>query len=191
MPARFWARFQDLVRFAGCPLAKTATAWLMAGMILLRRFLVVAAVAVWMGGFTFYSSFAIPAATDLLGSHRAAGFITQRVTQSLNVCGVGALAILLWNIVAGWRVAVVRERRWLAGTWGFLAVTEVALLVLHPLLDAKLDPATQQILRDSQFPAWHRAYLWTSTAQWLAALPLVWFTLAVWQKEDRTPVRGL
>ena len=107
-------------------------------MILLRRFLVVAAVAMWMGGFTFYSSFVIPVATDLLGSHRAAGFITQRVTQPLNICVVAALTIMFWNIAAGWRVAGIRERRWLAGTWGFLAVTEVVLLVLHPLLDAKL-----------------------------------------------------
>jgi len=156
------------------------------GMILLRRFLVVAALAVWMGGFTFYASFAIPAATELLGGHRAAGFITQRVTQSLNLCGAIALAILLWNLVAGWRVAAARERRWLAGAWAFLLAGEIALFVLHPLLDAKLDPATQQILRGSNFESWHRAYLWISTAQWLAALPLLWFTLAVWRKEDAT-----
>ena len=159
-------------------------------MILLRRFLVVAAVAVWMGGFTFYSSFVIPVATDLLGSHRAAGFITQRVTQPLNICGVAALTTMFWNIAAGWRVAGTRERRWLASTWGFLALTEIVLLVLHPLLDAKLDSATQQILRNSHFEAWHRAYLWTSTAQWLAALPLVWFTLAVWQREERAACPG-
>src|SRR5947199_8377122 len=105
-----------------------------------------------MGGFTFYSSFAIPAATELLeGGHRAAGFITQRVTGPLNVCGVIALALLLWNIFAGWRDASPGERRWLAGTWLFLAAGEIALLVLHPLLDAKLDVAARRLLPETNF----------------------------------------
>jgi hypothetical protein len=155
-------------------------------MTLVRRFLVVAALAVWMGGFTFYSSFAIPAATELLeGGHRAAGFITQRVTQPLNVCGAVALAILLWDLFAGWSAAARHERRWLAGTWTFLVAGEAALWVLHPLLDAKLDVASRRILPATDFDTWHRAYLWISTAQWIAALPLLWFTLAVWRREDR------
>lgn len=154
-------------------------------MILLRRFLVVAGLAVWMGGFTFYSSFAIPAATELLGGHRQAGFITQRVTGPLNVCGAITLAILLWNVIAGWRVASHRERGWLAGTLAFLIAAEIALFVLHPLLDAKLDVASQQILPGSDFDSWHRAYLWISTAQWIASLPLLWFTLAVWRREEK------
>jgi hypothetical protein len=156
--------------------------------ILLRRFLVVAALAVWMGGFTFYSSFAIPAASELLGSHRAAGFITQRVTQPLNLCGVVALAILLWNTVAGWRAAIPRERGWLTGLLLFLAAGEIALFVLHPLLDAKLDVTSQRVLVGTNFGTWHRAYLWISTAQWIAALPLLWFVLAVWRREDRAAV---
>jgi hypothetical protein len=156
------------------------------GMTLLRRFLVVAAFALWMGGFTFYSSFAIPAATELLeGGHRAAGFITQRVTQPLNICGVIALVLLLWNMLAGWRVASRTERGWLVGTWVFLVAGEIALIVLHPMLDAKLDIASRRILPATNFDTWHRAYLWISTAQWIAALPLLWFTLAVWRREEK------
>lgn len=154
-------------------------------MTLFRRFLVVAALAVWMGGFTFYSSFAIPAATDLLGGHRAAGFITQRVTQSLNLCGVVALVILGWNLIAGWRSSSSRQQKWLTGLLAFLIAGEIALIVLHPLLDAKVDAATQQILRGTNFDDWHRAYLWISTAQWIAALPFLALTLAVWRREDR------
>jgi hypothetical protein len=153
--------------------------------ILFRRFLVVCGLALWMGGFTFYSSFAIPEATEVLGGHRVTGFITQRVTSSLNLCGAIALAILLWNILSGWRVASGLERKWLVSTWALLVAGLVALFVLHPLLDAKLDPATQQVLRNSNFDAWHRSYLWISTAQWIAALPLLWFTLSVWRREDR------
>lgn len=150
-----------------------------------------AAFALWMGGFTFYSSFAIPAATELLeGGHRAAGFITQRVTLSLNLCGVVALVLVLWNIFVGWRTASRTERGWLAGTWVFLVAGEIALIVLHPMLDAKVDVATRHVLPGANFDTWHRAYLWVSTAQWISALPLLWFTLAVWRREDRGAARG-
>jgi len=150
----------------------------------LRRFLVVSAIALWMGGFTFYSGLVIPIATDVLGSHRAAGFITQRVTSSLNICGVLALAILLWNLIADRESATRQERRRLTLAWAFLAIAEIALVALHPILDAQLDRASQQIV-GAHFIAWHRTYLWISTAQWVVMLPFTWITLVVWQRADQ------
>src|SRR5579859_282996 len=151
----------------------------MVSSVLARRFLVVAALALWMGGFTFYSGLVIPVATDVLGSHRAAGFITQRVTGSLNICGVAALAIFLWNLIADRESATRQERRRLMAMWAFLAIAEIALVTLHPILDAQLDAASQQIL-GAHFTAWHRTYLWISTAQWIVMMPFTWITLIVW-----------
>jgi hypothetical protein len=66
----------------------------------LRRFLFVAAVAFWIGGFTFYGSIVIPTGIQVLHGHVKQGFITQQVTNWLNLSGVIGLPILLWNTLA-------------------------------------------------------------------------------------------
>jgi hypothetical protein len=153
-------------------------------MSLLRRFLVVALFAFWMGGFTFYTGVAIPVASDVLGSHRAAGFITREVTQWLNLAGVVTLLVLAWNVIADWRAAPPRDRKILGGTLGFMLAAEIALLVLHPLLDARLDLPARRLKAEGNFELLHHAYLWISTAQWIAGLPYLWATLAVWRRVD-------
>jgi hypothetical protein len=159
--------------------------------MMIRRFAVIAAFSLWMGGFTFYSSFAIPASTRILGSHRAAGFITQDVTRALNAVAAAALAILFWNLVSDWRHASAGARRGMTVAWVFLAVLQAALFWLHPILDTRLDPAAQSIAVNSHFDAWHRAYLWISTAQWLASLPLLWAVLSTWARRDRMMARAV
>lgn len=158
---------------------------LASAMILLRRFAVICALALWMGGFTFYSSFAIPAATEQLGSAREAGFITRRVTQSLNVCGVVALSLLVWNVVAGWGQTTRREHQVLGGTVALLALAEIALLTLHPLLDARLDVQMHSIRPRSHFFALHQSYLWISSVQWGVGLLHLLSVLAIWRRQDR------
>ena len=69
-----------------------------------RTFLVVAAIAFWLGGFTFYAGVAIPMGVEVLGGHRTVGFITDGVTNWLNVAGVIALTIFAWNAWLGWRL---------------------------------------------------------------------------------------
>lgn len=128
-------------------------------MTLLRRFALVCALALWLGGFTFYASFAIPAATEQLGSAREAGYITQKVTNSLNVCGVIALGFLFWNARADLRALSIRERHVLGWTLGLLTMAAITLFMLHPQLDATLGTATQTILPKRSFYAYHRAYL--------------------------------
>ncbi len=165
--------------------------WLIGGMTIWRRFLVVALFAFWMGGFTFYTGVAIPVASDVLGSHRAAGFITRQVTQWLNLAGGVTLVVLAWNVAADWRVATRMDRRVLVWTLGFLIACEVALLVLHPVLDARLDVAARRVVDGEGFDALHRAYLWISTAQWIAGLPYLWWTLAVWRRADRAAAEAV
>src|ERR1700719_990965 len=46
-----------------------------------RRFIVIAAIAWWLGGFTFYSGVAIPMGVQVLGGHRTVGVITESVTN--------------------------------------------------------------------------------------------------------------
>ncbi len=153
-------------------------------MILLRRFLVIAALMFWQGGFTFYSGVAVPIGKDVLGSALEQGFITRKVTPYLNLAGMGALVILAWD------VAVARDpsrwRRWtLILAWVGMLLTLAILIWLHPRLDQLLNPETGTIRDRATFRTGHRWYLWVSTAQWALAVIYTVTTLASWRAADR------
>src|SRR5438270_4855818 len=93
-----------------------------------RRFLAIAALAFWLGWFTFYAGVAIPMGVEVLGTHRAVGFITERVTNWLNVAGVAALTIFLWNLLPGWRGRGKVLRWTLLVTWLVMAAIEIELI---------------------------------------------------------------
>jgi hypothetical protein len=137
----------------------------------LYRFVCLAALAFWMGGFTFYALVVIPTGNHLLGSIQQ-GLLTQQVTHWMNLLGIVSLAILL---PSAWRC------RWRAASWLVMAGSLAALFWLHPRLDALIDTAAQTITGDS-FYQWHQAYLAAVTIQWAAALVYLW-TLA----SNRTP----
>ena len=135
------------------------------------------AMAVWVGGFTFYGGVVVPILNDEL-DHLQAGGITRRVTDILNM--VGLVTVSIWS-VAAW------TERGLGPTWvrrgglallGATSVLLVALIVLHRVMDIRLDAG-----RLPDFYPLHRMYLATSTAQWLANLGLIVASLLVW--EDR------
>ena len=137
----------------------------------IRRLLAVLLLAVWWGGFTFYALVVVPTGHQVLRSKVRQGFITQQVTNQLNVLGAATLALLLWQWVAtrrevnspGWsRTAVV--------SWVVLGVTLALLFWLHPRLDALLDAEHRTVLDDDKFYALHRIYLVVATVQWLAGL---------------------
>src|SRR5262245_42692014 len=113
-------------------------------MAVTRRVLVLAVLFVWQGGFTFYAAVVIEVGRDVLGSHRAQGFITRRVTHYLNLAGAVALPVLVWD-VAACRDPSTRRRqaRWTA--CAELLVTLGLLAWLHPLVDSLLDPDERSI----------------------------------------------
>jgi hypothetical protein len=136
----------------------------------IRRFLVASALGLWLGGFTFYSAVVIHVGTDVLGDHRQVGFITQRVSNCLNLIGAIALVLMLWNMAAMWATAARWKRAALGATWVFMTVSLAALVVLHRSLDGVLDAGSQEITSYDEFLWLHRAYLAVSTAQWGAGL---------------------
>src|SRR5437764_15421395 len=98
---------------------------------LFRRFLVLAALMFWQGGFTFYAAVVVPVGQHVLGSHAAQGFITREVTRYLNLAGAAALVFLVWDVAAARDPRALRTGlRWLAVA-GMLA-TLAALAWLHP-----------------------------------------------------------
>ena len=95
--------------------------------------------------------------------------ITRRVTDTLNLIGATAMAAG-WSLKAAYRDAAdgstllgLRASR-LAASSVLLAV----LFVLHRVMDHRLDAGEL-----AHFYALHRAYLWTSTIQWLVNLTLL------------------
>jgi len=129
--------------------------------------------ALWIGGFTFYSVVVIPVLHDQLGSVTETGLITQRVTDHLNLISLVAIALGWCRAMIDRPRAEIRRTRW---DWSvlFLSVGTVclgALVFLHRELDSRLGSGEM-----NGFYALHRIYLWCSTIQWLASL----FLLSLW-----------
>ena len=152
-------------------------------MELLRRVLVLAALLFWQGGFTFYAAVVVPVGRDVLGSHRAQGFVTRRVTNYLNLAGAAALPLLAWDVAAAADRPGRRRLRW--ACWAGMAAALAVLAWLHARLDALLDPDAFGILDPGGFYPAHRWYLHVSTAQWACALAYGVLSLGAWRQEDR------
>jgi hypothetical protein len=156
-------------------------------MRLFRRFLVLAALMFWQGGFTFYAAVVVPVGQQVLGAPGDQGFITRQVTDYLNLSGGVALLALAWDAAAnrerGWRCHL----RW--GCWVGMVVTLGVLCWLHVRLDGLLSPEAFRILDRQAFYPLHRLYLWISTLQWACALGFAGLTLWVWRDQDRAGVR--
>ncbi len=144
----------------------------------IRQFVVILAVAFWLGGFSFYAIVVVPTGAAVLGGSEEQGFVTRVVTQHLNQIAVAALAILLCNVI-------VERGKWLWATWLSMAAAQALLMAMHPRLDALLDPATHDIAPD--FHWLHEAYLWISGIQWGLGLTHVWFLLAAWRRPRPRP----
>ena len=154
-------------------------------MTTLRRFLALCALLFWQGGFTFYAAVVIPVAGRVLHDNlHLRARITDQATSVLNYAGVVAVALLLWEFAAAVDPSHLR-RRLRGGSWLVLVVTLAALLALHYRMD-QLDPpeGTGPPSDPETFFLAHSAYIWVSTAQWLAAL--LWLAVAMrsWRVQD-------
>lgn len=153
-------------------------------MLLLRRFLVLAALFFWQGGFTFYAAVVVPVGTDVLGSTRRQGFITRRVTHYLNLSGAVALVPLAWDVLSARDRGPRRGLR--AGLWLGMASAQAALFWLHAHLDGLLQVKGGIVLDPEAFRPAHRLHLWVSTAQWACGLLFLLLTLYAWRSADRS-----
>jgi hypothetical protein len=149
-----------------------------------RRFLVVFALMVWLGGFTVYGAVVVPIGRNVLGPHSQQTIITRQVTNYLNLIGGVALLPLLWETAAGRDPSTRRRRRrWAA--WGGLALTLVLLAGLHVYLDQLLGGAESTDAADHDaFGLAHRAYLIVGTVQWVCGLLYLGLSLSGWRAED-------
>ncbi|MCP4099338.1 MAG: hypothetical protein GY748_24200 [Planctomycetaceae bacterium] len=124
------------------------------------------AFAIWWGGFTFYASVVVPVGSEILGSSRTQGFITQVVTHWLNVASALTILMLALDL---WLNRQARK------TFNFVLETGIAiglliclatLVFLHPKMDELISLAGETISDEAEFYKIHRVYLWVSTIQW-------------------------
>lgn len=152
-------------------------------MTILRRFLVLATLFFWLGGFTFYVSVAVPVGTEVLGSAVRQGFITRQVTVWLNVAAVVGLAILTVELWSARDPSV--GRRWIArGCWLFMAACQGLLFWLHGRLDGMMRVRGMIVDDPETFYTVHRVYLWTHTLQWAAGVAVLLLILVGWRNHD-------
>lgn len=151
--------------------------------MLLRRFLVIAALMFWQGGFTFYAAVVVPVGQSVLGSHLEQGFITRQVTNYLNLSGAVALLILGWDIWVCRDARIGRRRcRWVC--WWAMAALLVGLAWQHGQLENLIDPDALRIAERRLFRSRHRVYLWLSTIQWGLSIAYLWMSLKAWKDAD-------
>jgi len=148
----------------------------------LRRTLLLLALMVWQGGFMFYGAVVVPVGAEVLGSHREQGFVTQSVTNYLNVAG--AVALVLWGWEEAARNGVVSGRRRRGVGWAVLVVLLGVLAWLHLRLDRLLVADDFHIIDGLAFRRLHQWYLILSTIQWLGAVVLTGWTIQAWRDED-------
>src|SRR5262249_20227395 len=92
----------------------------------------------------------------------------------MNVVGAIAVVVLAWDQVANGDPRRVRRARW--GLWAVMAVGLAALALIHP----RIEPYIDSTMEYQTFYQWHRAYLYVSTAQWVASLAYVLIMLRAW-----------
>ena len=147
------------------------------------RFATVIALAVWFGGFTFYSTAVIATSQAVLHSQLRAGLITQQVTNWLNWISLPTLAICAVNLIAQGKDPR-RFWKWMLGlALAAMVVFQASLFPAHWVLDSRI--VGHEVADDAGFFKLHRIYLMLATAQWGATLVYIWATLVLWTERAK------
>lgn len=136
-----------------------------------RRMLTLLLLALWWGGFSFYTTAVVHVGTQVLHSAIKQGFITQQVTHYLN--GLGALALVagLWELRA--RRKTGQGRRGAEVAWLVAVLSLLGQVLVHFQMTALLDVPHRAVLDEVRFYQFHRLYLCLATMQWLGTTVLL------------------
>src|SRR5262245_19686193 len=100
--------------------------------LVFRRMILLVALMFWQGGFMFYGGVVVPVGAQILGSETEQGFITQSVTNYLNLAGAVCLIVWLEHLWHDRRNGV-SKLEW--GLWSFIAAQLIALAGIHLQMD--------------------------------------------------------
>lgn len=153
-------------------------------MKILRRFLLIAALMFWQGGFMFYGAVVVPIVrAKFVG--KEPGEITRDVTIWMHVAGAVAVFVMFADVWASGPTE--RRRRWL--TWLGMVLLLPVLLLLHAEMSRQMMDPTFFETGIAPFRQWHIAYMLCITAQWFAGMAFVLFSLRAWRAEDAVGIR--
>jgi hypothetical protein len=153
----------------------------------IRRMILLVSLMFWQGGFMFYGGVVVPVGTTILGSGTEQGFITQAVTNYLNLAGAVCLIPWLEHLWHDRRHAVSRVE-WLA--WGFTTLSLIGLVGIHLQMDRLLSVESTSVLDHAAFGKYHKIYIGTSTLQWLASLLMLFLAVVRWNRTDSKKAWG-
>ena len=153
--------------------------------ILAVRWLALVSLAVWFGGFTFYSAVVIPVLDGAMGKVEAGSLVTREVTDALNLIGLATLGIWWWLVWLERSLGGLWARRVRVGLIALDTAVLVGLFAMHQVLDRKLDEG-----RMEGFYPLHETYLIASTVHLAANLALVALSLWIWDRPNRTADSG-
>ena len=143
----------------------------------IRRMVLIVSLMFWQGGFMFYGGVAVPEGGRILGSETKQGFITQAVTNYLNIAGAVCLTIWLEQLWHDRRNGVSKIE-W--GVWCINVGLLLVLIVVHAQMDRVLSIQSTAILDARWFDRFHKMYIGTSTLQWMTSLVMLFQTLRRW-----------
>ena len=148
-----------------------------------KRFVLMAAFGLWLGGFTFYTAFVIPIGHRHFPG-RQFGFLTGEVTAVLGYLSAAAIVLTLINLAMEWR-RIPGGWRWASvGTAMVLLGTLVAIFLVHAKLDAVLDYHAHRIIDTNPFEPLHERYELLATIQWGAGLLHLGCLWGGWRRVD-------
>ncbi|MDG1875290.1 MAG: hypothetical protein P8J27_15355 [Mariniblastus sp.] len=150
----------------------------------IRQFLCLLMFAVWFGGFTFYIAVVVPTGTQVLGSARIQGFVTQQVTWHLNWITAIAVVLMLWEVFAEFPKKYRRSRMLAVSLVIAILVLMLALVWIHGILNGFLDFENRSVRQKATFYQWHRLYLWISTIQWALGILFAWLLVKNWTRQN-------
>ena len=149
--------------------------------LVFRRMVLLVSLMFWQGGFMFYGGVVVPVGGRILGSEARQGFITQSVTNYLNLAGAVCLIVWLEHLWHDRRNGA-SKLEW--GLWIFAAGSAIVLAGLHVKMDHMLSAESSSVLDPEWFGRLHKMYIWTSSLQWLACLALLFLVVLRWNRQD-------
>jgi hypothetical protein len=148
-----------------------------------RRYLVVATLGFWLGGFTLYTAVVIRVGHRRVPGGRF-GFVTAEVTGVLDILAALAVLALALNLALDWKRTAGRLRgAALVGTV-LLGGLVAGSFAVHAQLDRLLDYSAREISDPVRFRAFHQRYEMLSTLAWFLGLALLGHALAAWRRVD-------
>lgn len=146
------------------------------------------AIAIWQGGFVFYSGFVLKIGSWELKSKLEQGFITRRVTLELEQ--LGWIALIVWA-VSLWGTRFSRHSLKLTAVvlWCAILTLHLGLHFQWHAIDRVLDVSSRSLKDPDAFHTAHRIFVWAASLQWLLVVILSGLTLQAWQRGDESSVR--